>query len=222
MMLQTDKPVFWFNNEEAGKKVKLRVYQATFGVQLEELYGNVSKYSELFGKESQGRFKLYDSAQINRRTVENLCKQFGPGLIVFDQIDKLQGFEADREDLLLGRVYRWARELAKEYCPVIGVCQADGTAEGVRWLTMAHVANAKTSKQAEADFILGIGCITEPGWEQVRFINISKNKLLGPVVQRGAGGEVCRVQGNGTDHTRHGKFQVLIEPTIARYSDIKH
>jgi hypothetical protein len=43
---------------------------------------------------------------------------------------------------------------------------------------MANVANAKTAKQAEADWILGIGAMPDSGWEHVRFFNISKIKNL--------------------------------------------
>jgi hypothetical protein len=45
------------------------------------------------------------------------------------------------------------------------ICQADGTGEGQKWLTMSNVANAKTSKQAEADWILGIGKVNDPGYD---------------------------------------------------------
>lgn len=220
MLTQTDKPILWFNNEEEGDVVKLRFYQAYFGVPLEQLYGNVQHYNKLFQSESQGRFKLYDAAQIDWRTVEKLSQQYQPGLILFDQIDKLQGFQADREDLVLGRIYRWARELAKQYCPVIGATQADGSGEGVRWLTMANVANAKTSKQAEADFILGIGTVTDPGWEEVRFFNISKNKLLGPNPGHAELGK--KPNGNKVPgkQARHGRFEALIFPDVARYGDL--
>ncbi len=143
---------------------------------------------------------------LTKFTSYNICQATNPSLIIFDQIDKLQGFKAERDDLLLGAKYQWARELAKQYGPVIGVCQADGQGENVRWLTMAHVANAKTAKQAEADFILGIGCIHDPGWESIRFLNISKNKLIG--------------DGDTDPLLRHGKFQVALDPVIARYSDI--
>jgi hypothetical protein len=106
----------------------------------------------------------------------------------------------------MGAIYQWARELAKTYCPVVGVCQADGTAEGERWLHMGHVANAKTAKQAEADFILGIGKTHEQGFEFIRYINISKNKLSGD-------DDSDRVN-------RHPKIEVLIKPEIGRYEDL--
>ncbi len=203
---QTTGDILWIVNEEQPEKVMLRVIQAFFGITLDTLYGNIQHYRKLFKEQTGGRFKLYDSTASNKNSVEALCKKHLPALIVFDQIDKIQGFKADREDLLLGAIYQWARELAKRYAPVIGVTQADGSGEGVRWLTMANVANAKTAKQAEADWILGIGAIPDSGWESVRFFNISKNKLLGDT--------------DSNPELRHGKLTAIIEPTIARYRDV--
>ncbi len=184
----------------------LRVIQAYFGVTLNELYGNIQQYRNLFKEQTGGRFKLYDSAQINKNTVESLCKKYLPTLVVFDQIDKLQGFKAERDDLLLGSIYGWGRELAKEFCPVIGVTQSDASGEGLRKLTMANVANAKTAKQAEADWIMAIGLDNSTGWESVRFLSLCKNKLMGDT---------------DTDpNLRHAYLTCRIEPTIARYIDI--
>lgn len=207
MITQTSGVILWLNNEQEGEAVMLRVYQAFFGVSMQELLANVDYYSNEFQKATDGRFKLFDSATISRSQVENLCKKYQPALIVIDQIDKIKGFDDDREDLRLGAIYIWARELAKQYGPVIGVCQADATGENVRYLTMNNVANAKTSKQAEADWILGIGCIHDTGWENVRFLNISKNKLIGDE--------------DSDPKLRHGQFSVLIDPYIARYKDLK-
>lgn len=199
-------PVIWFNNEQVGNEVMLRVYQAKFGCSLEALLGNPAKFKRLWQDSVQGKFKLVDDANIDRARVEKICKALKPSLIIFDQIDKVKGFAADREDLRLGAIYVWARELAKTYCPVIGVCQADGSAENQKWLTMENVANAKTSKQAEADWILGIGAVHAEGCEFTRYLNISKNKLLGD-------------QDTLSD-LRHGRFETFIEPQIARYKDI--
>ena len=71
---------------------------------------------------------------------------------------------------------------------------------------MEHVANAKTAVQAEADWILGIGKTHQEGFENVRFLNISKNKLFGDV--------------DSIPELKHGRFETLIEPSIARYKDI--
>ena len=71
---------------------------------------------------------------------------------------------------------------------------------------MGHVANAKTAKQAEADWILGIGKQNTDGYENIRYLHLSKNKLLGD---------------EDTDpNLRHGKCEVLLNASIARYGDL--
>lgn len=205
MVNQTEHPIVWFNNEEQGEKVMLRIYQATLGLPLEQLLSNIKANQKEFLKLTKGNIKIYDNAIITEKDVIRVCESLSPSLIIFDQIDKIGGFDADREDLKLGAIYQWARELAKTYAPVVGICQADGSGEGQKWLTMANVSNAKTSKQAEADWILGIGKQNEPGMEFVRHFHISKNKLFGD---------------EDTDASlRHGKWDVKIKPEIARYED---
>lgn len=204
---QATRPIIWFNNEEQGEKVRLRTFQACLGLTSDELWkdkkGNLEKYRSL----TKGQLRIYDDASIHRNEVEAIISELNPELVVFDQIDKIKGFDADRPDLVYGRIYQWARELAKRGCAIIGICQAGGEGEGVKWLTMAHVAEAKTSKQAEADWILGIGRSNESGTEDIRFFNISKNKLLGD---------------DQTDpNLRHGRFEVFIRPAIARYEDLE-
>lgn len=203
---QQSGPILWFNNEEAGKKVKLRCYQAALGAKLDHLLRAPDRAKVGYQDRTHGKIRIFDSGAIGKNIVEAICEKEKPSLILFDQIDKLKGFDRDREDLAMGAIYQWARELAKEYCPVVGICQADGTAEGERWLHMGHVSNAKTSKQAEADFILGIGKTHDSGHEYLRFINISKNKLVGDEDTEAG--------------LRHGRLEVLIHPDIARYSDL--
>jgi replicative DNA helicase len=206
MLTQTTKSICWFNNEEQGQKVVLRIIQAYFGLRLEQLLANVKEYRRRFLEETQGRLLFYDSATVGRREAEKIIGARDPAIVIYDQIDKLKGFDADREDLRLGSIYQWTRELAKNRHAAIGVCQADGSAEGQKWLNMDNVSNAKTSKQAEADWILGIGKIHDMGSENVRFLNISKNKLFGDK--------------DSDPELKHGRFEVLIEPQIARYRDI--
>ena len=197
-------PIIWFNNEEQGAKVMLRIYQAYFGVTTAQLMSNTKKYRDRFIAEVGDRFYLIDRAILHKSFVEKIIKQLKPSLVVYDQLTKIKGFKADRPDLMLGEIFQWARELAKGSHAAIGVSQADGTAENVRYLTMEHVANAKTAVQAEADWILGIGKVHD--MEKARFLNISKNKLLGDK--------------DSIPDLRHGKFEVLIEPSIAQYLDV--
>lgn len=200
-------PILWFNNEEQGSKVQLRLYQAMLGCNLTELFSDITANQRKFNDLGGQYIKIFDSASIHRRQINQLCAELKPSLVVLDQIDKIKGFDADRDDLMLGSIYVWARELAKEYCPVIGVCQAGATGEGKRYLTMDDVANAKTAKQAEADWILGIGKVHAPAEEYMRHLHLSKNKLTGDMDTK--------------EDLRHGRETVRIKPEIARYEDIE-
>jgi hypothetical protein len=203
---QTDRPIVWFNNEEVGAKVMVRIYQAYFGVNLTTLMGNSAMYKRRFQEEVGNRMLMVDNPTTDRREVERILHKVQPALIIYDQIDKIKGFAADRDDLVYGAIYQWARELAKTYAPSMGVCQADGSAEGQKWLSMANVANAKTSKQAEADWILGLGKTNDQSTEGIRYLHLSKNKLPGDA--------------DSIAELRHGRFETLIRPDIARYQDI--
>lgn len=204
---QFDRPIIWFNNEEAGNKVKLRCYQAALGMTLPELFSDLELNTERYKEVTKGNIKIYDSASIHRKDVERICAQLNPGMIIFDQIDKLKGWNGtERHDLVMKELYQWARELAKEYGPTIGVCQAGGSGEGKKRLTMDDVDSSKTAKQGEADWILGIGKSHSEEEEYVRYLHASKNKLTGD---------------EDTDpELRHGTMSVIIQPHIARYSDI--
>jgi hypothetical protein len=181
----------------------LRCYEAALARSLADIRKDPSGAEADFKRVTGDRIQIIDDAGMSASRVDQLVEQLQPSLIVFDQIDKIKGFKNDREDLALGAIYQWARELAKRYAPIIGVCQASGDAEGEPYLHMGHVANARTAKQAEADFIIGIGKVHSLGYEYIRYLNISKNKLT------------------GDDHTdpamRHGRTEVLIKPELARY-----
>jgi len=206
MVSQTDKDIIWFNNEEQGKKVAIRCYQALLGLETPKLFGDIPHYSKQYMDITEGRIKIFDfDDSSNAARIEEVLKQYNPGLIIFDQIDKIKGFKADRNDLELKAIYQWARELAKKYGPVIAVSQAGGEAEGKLWLTMDMVDSSKTAKQGEADWILGIGK-EQDNTSRRRYLNISKNKLLGDP--------------DSLPDLRHGQAQVLIQPEVARYAEI--
>lgn len=201
-----DGPILWFNLEEGGEKVMFRLFQAALGKTKAEILADVPAAQAAYLTITHDKIRIYDDATTHHKLVERMCEKYNPSLVVIDQLDKLYGFQDDREDLRLGKIYVWARELAKRFCPVVGVCQASGEAEGREFLTMAEVSNSKTSKTAEADWILGIGAKHDQGHEGIRGLAALKNKLLGD---------------DETDPAiSHGKRQVLIRPAIQRYIDI--
>jgi replicative DNA helicase len=206
MAAQAENKVIWFNNEQAHNEVMERCYMGALGWTILEVKSKREEARDRFKDLTKDRFRVVSEANLTRSRIEQICRRYTPSLIIFDQIDKIQGFGADRNDLELTAIYQWARELSKMYGPVIGICQAGQTAEGKRYLTMNDVNNSKTGKQGEADFILGIGCVPDEGLETYRYLHLCKNKLQGD---------------KDTDPTmRHGKWEVRIRPEIARYEDI--
>lgn len=177
MLKHAEAPICWFNNEEGGGRIKFRVAQSFFGVTKEKLGENKKAAQDRFLSETKGMFKLYDSATLSKHKIEAIVKEVQPSLIVIDNLDKLYGFKGDRHDLLLGNIYRWGRELAKTYAPVIGVCQAGATADNKKWLQLNDVCDAHVAKQAESDFILGIGMNLDVGMENIRYLHLVKNKF---------------------------------------------
>lgn len=206
MVSQTDGDILWFNNEEQGTKVGIRVYQATLGLTTQALFADKPTNKARYKAITNNRIKILDfedSSSKNR--IESVLKQYNPALIIFDQIDKIRGFKGDRNDLELKQIYQWAREISKTYAPVIAVSQASGEAEGKLFLTMDMVDGSKTAKQGEADWILGIGK-EQDNTSRSRYFNITKNKLIGDK--------------DTSPDLRHGSTQVLIKPEIARYEEI--
>jgi replicative DNA helicase len=206
MVSQTEGDILWFNNEEQGNKVAIRCYQAALGLTTDALFSDLDRYQQSFESKTGNRIKILDFEDSNNRTrIETVLKNTNPSLIIFDQIDKIKGFKGERNDLELKALYQWAREIAKTYAPVIAVSQASGEAEGKLWLTMDMVDGSKTSKQGEADWILGIGKDSD-NTSRTRYFNICKNKLLG--------------DDDTMPDLRHGSTQVLIKPEVARYEDV--
>ena len=203
--LQPDEHVIWINNEEASNKVMMRVIQSYNQVTSSELLGDPATHEAKFIAGGGQRFLILDddSGIKSVAKIAMLFKEYKPGLIIFDQLDKVHGFKQDREDLRIGQLYEWARDVAKEYCPVIAISQVDGTGEGEKWIQMNQLRGSKTDKIGEADAIVTIGKSNEPGMDLQRFIHVPKNKLFG-------GPETLEAH-------RHGCFEVDIEPAKARY-----
>lgn len=204
--LAPDEHVIWINNEESSNKVMMRVIQAYHQTTSGDLLTNPTKYEDEFISNGGDRFLILDddSGIKNVTKITTLFTEFKPGLIIFDQLDKVHGFSNEaRDDLRIGKLYEWARDIAKEYCPVIAISQVDGSGEGEKWIQMNQLRGSKTDKIGEADAIITIGKSNEVGLDLQRYIHVPKNKLFG---------------GDATlEAHRHGCFEVEIEPAKARY-----
>jgi replicative DNA helicase len=211
--LPKDRPVVWVNNEEESSVVFFRIVQAALGITSKDMIadsnGSMSKYTTMMGGDKNKIRVTKDTNTI--RDLEVLFKEVNPGLIIFDQLDKVQGFNhADPEHIVLGKIYKWARELARTYGPVIAASQLSATAVDLKdppYIGMDALRGSKTDKPGEADAVVTIGKYKEPKSpeeEMLRTINVPKNKL----------------SGNGpksVEAERHGQYLVVIDPVHARF-----
>jgi hypothetical protein len=207
MSTQSDGMLIHFNNEEAGDKIKNRYHQSVLGVSTKMLMSDYEFYEKEFQSKTQGKIQIVDEAHMHRKRIEAVCQRHNPKLIVLDSIDKIWGFGESglRDDLHYKAIYQWARELAKEYGPVIGSCHASAEGANTKWLTMEDVAYAKTAKQGEADWILGIGHSSKLEDKNIRYLSACKNKQMG--------------DDETIEKYRHGKLPVRVNTEIGQYSD---
>lgn len=208
--LPKEQHVIWFNNEEEGRKVKFRVIQAAIGWTTKQIQDNPLKAYELYEKEvgSLDRILIYDRPAIHTKDVRKVLDKYDVGLIIFDQLRKVKGFEKEGGNDVgrLQLLFQEAREWAKEYAPVINVHQARGDAEGQRYIELNQMHGSQTDIQGEADAVVALGRTHEPGFEKTRFLYVPKNKL--------AGGPLS------DEKYRNGKFELIIEPEIARFKGV--
>ena len=211
--LPKDRPVVWVNNEEESSVVFFRIVQAAIGKESKTIIADsktaMEEYTALMGGNKD---KIRVTKDMNHvRDLETLFREVNPGLIVFDQLDKVNGFKSEeREDITLGKIYKWARELARTYGPVIAASQLSASAVDMKdppFIGLDALRGSKTDKPGEADAVVTLGKYKEPKTpeeEMIRTINVPKNKL--------PGGGIKHMESH-----RHGQFLVTIDPIRARF-----
>jgi replicative DNA helicase len=203
--LPEGKKVIYFTNEE-GPPVRLRLYQAALGKDLEFIVKNPLLSKSTYGKLMSGdmdKIIVVAKPDIHINDIEYWVKKEDVGLICIDQLRKVYGHEDIKGGIQrLEKIFQTAREWAKTYAPVITVSQLDSSAEDFQYPSMACLYESKTAVQGECDVIINMGMISGSVPPNARWLNIVKNKLPTP----------------GDISLRHGKHEVRILPEISRFS----
>jgi replicative DNA helicase len=181
--LEGDEKVLFFNNEEEGKIVKLRLLMSATGKTLDEIKADVpsavAEYRDHMNGDPQ-RIVVVDSPRVSTGLIRRKLRQYNTKLIAIDQLYKVKGFKRYGDDKLgqLQDIFEYGRSLAKEHCPVIAIHQARGDANGVQFIEMHQMAGSQQAIQGEADAIITIGRDLET--PNARYIYVPKNKLPTP------------------------------------------
>jgi hypothetical protein len=184
------------------------MYNAITGLTYLELSNNPKAAKAIWEKKVGDKIKFIDDpSMVNKKTMEKVIERLDPALIIVDNMDKVKGFSADRKDLLLHEIYKWGRDIAKTYCPVITIGQADNSGHNSKVIDESQMADSKTAKPSEMDFIIGIGREDKEGYENMRYITVSKNKLRGDA--------------NTQEDMRHMRGQpVILRTQYSIYEDV--
>jgi replicative DNA helicase len=187
-----DKPekrrIIWLNNEGPGKRILKRIVQSAFGCKTSELVakqaaGTLWTDYEAVIKGHRTTISVVDIHGFKSWQVEEIFKNFPPGLVVFDMIDNVKfdgeiGNGGQRTDQILETMYQWGRDLAVRFdCPIIATSQISADGDGECFPTLPMLKDSKTGKQGAADLIITIGTSNDPSLEAMRFIGTTKNKL---------------------------------------------
>ena len=200
--LSDNECILYFNNEEKGNRVQLRLYSAMLGVPIEDILAQREKAKEVFTRRGGSKIKLYDNAYISIEDIDRLCLEYSPRIVVVDIADKVtfRGAGHLEGTMRLKELYRKYREQAKIHgCAFITAGQASAEGHGKKWLEMTHMDWSKTGKAGELDISIGIGKSLEEGKEGIRYIHVNKNKFTG----------------------EEAKISVIFNPKTGRYSDME-
>ena len=199
--LKPGEEIWWYNNEEEGSKVKFRIVCASTGMSKAEIAARPGKAEEIFKRNNGDAIVVIDSSDTSIEDMErDLTNNPQIRMIIVDQGDKVkfrgrsQYSTVDALKVLYGKF----RELQKKFkIDIVTVGQADGAAEGKKWLRLTNMDYSKTGKPGELDWAIGIGASFD-GPDYARYICICKNKMK---------------------DGHHGLYEVTIDAMIAQYHD---
>lgn len=194
-----NRSILWFNNEGPGKKIVMRNFQSALGATTEDLVklsnlpadDGFEKYKTQVRQQyaaalggRPGALRVFDIHDMWNHEVEDIMKQYRPGVVLFDMVDNIKfGGETNnngqRTDQLLEAMYQWARLMGvKHDTAVIATSQISADGDGVSYPTLSQLKDSKTGKQGAADVIITLGALNDPVLENSRYIGCTKNKLV--------------------------------------------
>lgn len=205
--LPDGKRAIIFNNEEGGDRVAVRLIQSALGVTVWDLASDPAKFEKEY-KEFLGThdIEVYHDTGLSTKDVERVLRSGDYGLIAFNVLDKIRGFNKLEGVERLRALSQWARGTADKHGVVMAVAQADASAEGQMWLDQSQLYGSKTGMQGEADVLLMIG--KDHTVDDERYISIAKNKT--------PGGPRC-IKG-----LRHGRLTVGFDGDVGRFYSIAY
>lgn len=206
--LEEEDRILVFINEEPGSDYKKRIVSAALGRSTDWIMANAALATTQYNKLIGDRIVIWDEPRLTSHRMREVCKLYNPKVLVCDQLRNVYGYEnrSGTDVERLKQLYTEWRSLAKEYGPAITVHQARGDSHGERYPEQNQLEGCQTEVQGALDLQIMMGRNFNDDPDDVRGLNIVKNKLP------------------GTKHTdpslRHGKALIRIREDVARFEDV--
>jgi len=187
----TSDIILYLNNEEDKRRIALRIWVSMIGQPIQFLDGNREEARRIWSERGGDRIEVIGGVT-HISQVEQYISEFRPRAVFVDQGPNVSipGDMSGTDKLT--KLYKTYRKLAGKYETIfISIGQADSQAENKQWLTMNNIDSSKVGIPGACDYIIGVGMKDDPGMEEMRYINLPKNKLTG---QKGR--LVCRLDVN--------------------------
>lgn len=207
--LPEGRPIMWVNNEGMRENIFPRLMSAALNADTEELLAKKAagtlhaEYTAAMGGDK--RIHIMNAQGWNVHKVKEAIEEFTPAIVVYDMLDNVNGFGSEsRQDLVLERLYQWAREQCVIYDhAMIATSQISSEGADKNYPGYSMLKDSKTGKQGACDLILMMGS-QENIIEQAeqRWIHAPKNKM-----QRFGGPKLME--------------QLTFDKTRARFNEIK-
>ena len=206
--LPPDRNIIWLNNEGPGRRIIPRLYQSALNYSMEDMKREhaegrlVEAYRAAVTR--LDKVRIIDVHGFNTGQIEAILEESNPGVIIYDMIDNIRGFQSEaRTDLQLEEMYKWARERSVKYdCIGIATSQISNDGDGMQFPTLGMLKDSKTGKQGACDFQIMIGASNDVNLSGSRFLSLPKNKLRRP------------------DGASDPRAEVIFDGVRARYRDI--
>jgi hypothetical protein len=182
--LEEGQCILWCNNEEAGGRIRLRLFNALMVMDKYELQQNWQLAEATYRVNIGSKIKLIldKHAAASIEQIRGYCKEYSPTILIVDHADKpvFAGSKQMELPVRLGELFNRYRAIGKEFgCTVIAVGHTSTESEGKKWIDNNSLDYSKTGKAREADVIMGIGMTHIEAEVGFRYLSFPKSKLTG-------------------------------------------
>lgn len=177
-LMDTEDTIVYCGNEESDDRLVLRLVTALTGFSSKQLEKNWPEAQKVAEENGVNSIKVFGNITTGEQ-LEYIIKKYTPHILVMDQAPYVQIPAKKKEEGVkyLETLFQYYRRLCDIHnFAFIGVAQAEGKAEDTKYLKLGEIYGARVAIQGALDWAIGIGKKEKDVDEEMRYINVAKNK----------------------------------------------